>query len=419
VSGGGEGGGVVEAWGRVRGCMGEPLFKNSLFLVLSRVFNVACGFFFWMLAARLYSIEDVGLATALISSLGIVILFSRLGFDFSLIRFLPISDKTRVFNTCLIITLVASFIVGIVYILGVGFFSPDLSFIQNPEYAVSFLFFVVMNSVALTTGKAFIAMRKAKYYFFQNIFLASRIPLLIPLVFAGCFGIFGAGGLAYLLASSFAFLLLSKFVGLNFKMDKQFVRESFRFSSGNYISNVLFAAPTLILPLLILNLLGGAEAAKYYIAFAIGNLVLIIPDSLSTSLFVEGSHGERLRKNVIKAGMGICAFLIPAVLFIYLFGDLLLGLFGGDYLEAFELLRILVLSSFFVAVYSLFIPIQNVRMRVESIVKLNFIRFLLLLGLSYVFILEFGIVGVGYAWMITYGLMGLGIVWLVKRAGWV
>ena len=185
------------------------------------------------------------------------------------------------------------------------------------------------------------------------------------------------------------------------------------------MSNVLFAAPTLILPLLILNLLGGAEAAKYYIAFAIGNLVLIVPSALSTSLFVEGSHGESLRKNVIKAGMGICAFLIPAATFIYLFGDLLLGLFGGDYLEAFELLRILVLSSFFVAVYSLFIPIQNVRMRVESIVKLNFIRFLLLLGLSYVFVLEFGIVGVGYAWIITYGLMGLGIVWLVKRAGWV
>ena len=410
---------MVEAWGRVKGCVGEPLFKNSLFLVLSRVFNVACGFFFWMLAARLYSIEDVGLATALISSLGIVILFSRLGFDFSLIRFLPISDKTRVFNTCLIITLIASFIVGIAYVLGVGFFSPDLSFIQNPEYAVIFLFFVIMNSVALTTGKAFIAMRKAKYYFFQNIFLASRIPFLIPLVFAGCFGIFGACGLAYLLASSFAFLLLSKSVGFNFKMDKHFVKESFKFSSGNYISNVLFAAPTLILPLLILNLLGGAEAAKYYIAFAIGNLVLIVPDALSTSLFVEGSHGESLRKNVIKAGMGICAFLIPAVAFIYLFGDLLLGLFGKDYLEAFELLRILVLSSFFVVAYSLFIPIQNVRMRVESIVKLNFIRFLLLLGLSYVFVLEFGIVGAGYAWMITYGVMSLGIVWLVKRAGWV
>jgi O-antigen/teichoic acid export membrane protein len=225
--------------------------------------------------------------------------------------------------------------------------------------------------------------------------------------------------LAYLLASLFALLLLSKSIGFNLKIDKPFVKESFRFLSRNYISNVLFAAPMLVLPLIILNLLGEAEAAKYYIAFAIGNLVLIIPDALSTSLFVEGSHGESLRKNVIKAGLTIYAFLIPAVIFLYFFGDFLLGLFGKDYVEAFELLRILALSSFFVAIYSLFIPIQNVRMKVESIVKLNFIRFLLLLGLCYVFILEFGIVGVGYAWMITYGILALGIVGLVKREGWV
>jgi O-antigen/teichoic acid export membrane protein len=399
--------------------LNDPLYKNSFFLVLSRVFNVACGFFFWMLVARLYSIEDVGLATALIASLGLVILFSRFGLDFSLIRFLPIKDKSKVFNTCLLITTITSFIVGLVYILGVNFFSSSLSFIQNPRYAIIFLLFAVMNSIALITGNAFIAIRKAGHYFFQNLFLASRIPFLIPLVFLGCFGIFAACGLAYLLASLFAFLLLSRSIRVNLKIDKPFVKESFRFSSMNYISNVLFAVPTLVLPIMILNLLGEAEAAKYYIAFAIGNLVLIIPEALGTSLFVEGSHGKSLRKNVIKAGLGICAFLIPAVIFLYFFGDILLGLFGKDYVEAFELLRILALSSFLVAIWSLFVPIQNVRMRVESIVKLNFVRFLLLLGSCYLFILEFGIVGVGYAWMITYGILGLGIVGLVKREGWI
>jgi hypothetical protein len=34
--------------------LNDPLYKNSFFLFLSRVFNVACRFFFWMLAARFY-----------------------------------------------------------------------------------------------------------------------------------------------------------------------------------------------------------------------------------------------------------------------------------------------------------------------------------------------------------------------------
>ncbi|MDJ1421818.1 MAG: lipopolysaccharide biosynthesis protein [Candidatus Methanoperedens sp.] len=371
-----------------------------------------------MIAARFYSIEDVGLATALISSLGLVILFSRFGLDFSIIRFLPGSDKSKVFSTCLIVTTVSAFIVGIIYISGISFFSPGLSFIQDSGYAMVFLVFAVMNSVAATTGNAFVAMRRAGHFFFQNVLLASRILLLIPLVFLGSFGIFGSMGLAYLIAALFAFLILSRLIVFDLRVDKQFIKGSFRFSSGNYMSNVLLAVPTLVMPILILNLLGEAEAAKYYIAFAIGNLVLIIPDALSTSLFVEGSHGESLRKNVIRAGLAIYSFLVPAVILIYFFGDFLLGLVGKDYAEASELLRLLALSSFFVAVHSLFVPVQNVRMRVESIVKLNLLRFLLLLGLSYVLILKFGIVGVGYAWMVTYAVLGLGIVVVVKRMGW-
>ena len=159
--------------------LNDPLYKNSFFLVLSKVFNAACGLFFWMLAARLYSIEDVGLATALIASLGLVILFSRFGLDFSLIRFLPIKDKNEVFNTCLIITTISSFIVGLVYILGANFFSSRLSFIQNPKYAIIFLTFAVMNSIDLTTGYAFIAIKKGRNYFF-TVFLT--LPIITKII---------------------------------------------------------------------------------------------------------------------------------------------------------------------------------------------------------------------------------------------
>jgi hypothetical protein len=57
-----------------------------------------------MAAARIYSIEDVGITTALISSLNLITLFSLFGFDYSLIRFLPISNNRKVYNTCLVIT---------------------------------------------------------------------------------------------------------------------------------------------------------------------------------------------------------------------------------------------------------------------------------------------------------------------------
>ena len=399
--------------------LGNPLLKNSFFLLIGSYFNVASGFFFWIIAARFYSIEDVGVATALMSSLGLVMLFSNFGFDHSIIRYLPINDKDKVFNSCLIITVISTIIVGFIYISSINYFSSSLSFMQDFKFMMIFLLFAVMSSITSIMGNAFVAMRNGGLFFFQNVLQGVRVLLLIPLVFLGSFGIFGSVGISYLIATLFSFLIIKKHIGLNFKIDKAFIKESLSYSSGNYVSHVLMVSPTLILPILILNLSGEIETAKYYIAYAIGNLVLIIPDSLGTSLFVEGSHGESLKKNIKKSLIAIYSFLIPSVIFLYFFGDILLGFFGKNYIEAFELLRYFALSSFFVVAYSLFVPIQKVRMKIESIVKLNLLRFLLLLGLSYVFISIFGIVGAGYAWMLTHLVLGILIYLLVKKNGWI
>lgn len=388
----------------------DPLYKNSLFLMASRILNAACGFIFWIIAARFYSVEDVGIATALISSLGLVILFSRFGFDLTIIRFINSNDKANVINTCLTTTTIFSILAGVIYIGNADIFSKSLLFIQKPEYSAIFLVFVIMNSIVSITGSTFIALRNSGQVFYQNVLLALRIPLLIPLIFMGSFGIFGALGLAYLFSALFAFFLLKKFMQFSFKIDMRFIRESFEFSSGNYISNILAAVPALIMPILILNISGEAEAARYFIAFSIGNMVLIIPDALSTSFFVEVSYGKSLKNSLMRAGVAIFSFLVPATLILIFYGKFLLGLIGKDYIDAYELLKILALSSLFVAVYSLFIPIQNIRMKVMSVLKLNLLRFLLLLGLSYFFILRLGILGVGYAWMITYGILNLVIV---------
>lgn len=406
------------AWEKLKQHFRDPLLKNSFFLAVSRIFNAGCGFVFWMLAARLYSIEDVGLTAALVSLLNLAILFSCLGFDFSLIRFFPVHDKNKVFNTCFLITTLSSLLIGIIFVIVTPFISPGLPFLHIPQYAAAFISFAVLEAIVAIAGTAFLAMRKGAYYLFLNILLAARIPLLIPFVPLQSYGIFSALGLANILASVIAFLLLRNYVALNFRIDRQFIKDAFKFSAGNYLSNVLAAVPGLIFPIVVLNLLGKAAAAQYYIAFAIGNLVLIIPNALGTSLFVEGSHGESLKKNTVKAGLIIFSLLVPAVILVYFSGNFFLGLFGDHYQKALTLLRLLVLSSFFVAVYTLFIPIQNVRLQIGSIVKLNFARFIIILTLVYPLTLKFGIIGVGYGWLISHGLLALGILVLTMRSRW-
>jgi len=404
----------------IAGLARDPLYRNSFFMAFSNFFNAGCGFFFWIIAARLYTVEQVGLATALISSIGLVVLFSRLGFDSSIIRFFPSEDRGRLINTSLIMTTVGCIMAGVMYILLAEILVPSLLFLREPGYALTFLLIGVAYSLAAVTGNSLVADRKADHYLLQNLLMALRIPALVPLASIGVFGIFGSVGLGYLVASLFSLLALHRSIAaIKPQVDWDFIRRSFRFSSLNYISSILSVAPTMIIPIMVLNMLGETEAARYYITFAIGNLVLIIPNSLGTSLFVEGSHGEGLSKSVLRAGGASLLLLVPTVLVLFLFGDRLLGLLKGEYVAAFSLLRIFALSSFPVACYSLFIPIQNVRMRVESIVWLNAIKSVLLLGLSYLLMQRYGILGTGYAWMATYGVIVLVVGWSAWREGWI
>lgn len=404
----------------ISGMAKDGLYRTSFFMAFANLMGAGCGFFFWIVAARLYTVEQVGLATALISSLALVALFSTLGFDSSIIRFLPTEEKGRVISTSLVITTGACILAGGIYIILAMILTPAMPLWQEPGYSLAFILVAALNSITVMGGYAFIADRKADLFFLQNLTQAVRIPALLPLTFLGVFGIFGAIGLGYLAAAIYILVKIQlRITPLVPQVDREFIRKSFRFSSLNYLSSLLYAAPTLIMPILVLSLLDEAEAAKYYIAFALGTLVLIIPSSFGTSLFVEGSHGSGLRASALRAGGASLLIMLPAVLVLLLFGDRLLGLLKGEYVEAFGLLRIIALSSFPVACYSLFIPIQNVRMKVESIVKLNAFRGIMLLGLSYLFIDRYGILGAGYAWLATYVVIVLWVGWLAVREKWI
>ena len=172
----------------------DPLLKNSIFIMLTSITSAGFGFIFWMLAAKLYPAGDVGIATALISSMGLLVLLSRFGLDFSIIRFFPGADKSRIFSTSAIITTSFAVIFGVIFIAGVDTFSPELCLLKSPRNAALFLIFLAANSVTALTGISFIAIRKAAFQFLQSIIVGSRIVFLIPLITLGAIGIFGERG---------------------------------------------------------------------------------------------------------------------------------------------------------------------------------------------------------------------------------
>ena len=140
---------------------------------------------------------------------------------------------------------------------------------------------------------------------------------------------------------------------------------------------------------------------------------------MSTSLLVEGSHGEVLKKTVLKSIFTIFLLLTPSVIILYFSGELVLQLVGKDYAgRGLNLLRLMALSSFFVAICEIYSSIRRIQKDMKGLILLGALIFVLLLELSYTFIPKLGLPGVGYAWIISYGVSGVVLTGFAKSAGW-
>ena len=106
---------------KIKAIFKDSLYSNSLFLMISTGVMSVFGFVFWIICARLFTAEEVGLATTIISVMGLITSFSLLGLGTGLIRYLPNSErKNDKINTCFTLVGVVSVIVTTIFILGMN-----------------------------------------------------------------------------------------------------------------------------------------------------------------------------------------------------------------------------------------------------------------------------------------------------------
>lgn len=194
-------------------------------------------------------------------------------------------------------------------------------------------------------------------------------------------------------------------------MDGGIVNEMLHFSFWSYLANFFKMAPAFILPIMITNILTPDLTAYFYIAWMIANLLFMIPRQTAQSLFAEGSNfDKRLGVNLKKSLKFISLLLIPSILFILIFGDKLLLLFGSEYSEeGFGLLQILALSAIPLALNTVYVTVKNIKKQVKTVTLIYGVIAVGTLGGSYLLLGSMGLVGIGYAWVMGNGVVAGGI----------
>src|SRR5438132_7453641 len=173
--------GAIASLGRI------PLYRSATALVLTTGANAGLGLIFWTLAARLYSIEEVGRGAATIAALQLVSMLGCAGLTPALIRFIPPSRLST--RRLVEITYLAGVLLAL--LCGAGVLIASYLFIEPlsvPGYA--FLGGVAVFAIFTLQDGALIGLRREGWVPVENsIFGVVKIALLVAFS-GGASGIF-------------------------------------------------------------------------------------------------------------------------------------------------------------------------------------------------------------------------------------
>lgn len=401
----------------------EPFYRNSLAILGNSFSSAFYGLVFWIVAAHMLRSDDLGLAIATISAATLLTSLSRFGMDDVLVRFLPGSkDKPVLYSSILLVTLLLAIIMTVGFLCLVDYLSPSLSYLRNGWYLLLFLFYMVTISIYTTQNTTLLAIRRADLSFVQNSLLGMRILLLFAIASLGAIGILLSFNVAYLAALLLGLVYLAK-QGFTLrpggvKTVIKIVRDHLGYSTGNYVSVIFTILPSTLIPIIIINTIGAENVAYFYIAYSIAALLFIIPNAISMSLFIEGSHDMPMNEYSLKSMKMIFLIIIPLIVVLLLFGDKLLLLFNKEYSQqSIDLLKLLIMSGLFSSIISVYSSIRRVEKNVKSLNKVSIASSIMIVGLGYVFMTMYGLIGLGYAWLASNAILAVFLIAILVKEG--
>jgi O-antigen/teichoic acid export membrane protein len=372
------------------------------------------GYGFWIIAARVFSSDDVGRAAALISAMLLVSIVTNLGIGQVFISRLASratgEQWSLTVTTGLAVTAVVSLAGGAV---AAALLPVLLSSVTEgmDEFAYALLPLGVAGAAcSLVLDHACIAEREARPALVRNA-AAAALRLILLGAAAVLFAVDGPSWIlatwvaSFLLFDALALTRVLPSLGRGFRPTLDGWRGELRamrgLIAGHQSINLGAQAATYLLPLVVSARLGVTETAVFYATFLLANAVLFVAPAISDALFAEGAHRPaRLGHDLRRAVRHILTLAGPPALVLAVAGPWLLGLFGPEYAdEGDTLLLVLVGSAVFAAGLSLAVAVLRVRGRLGEGALATVAALALAVGSSWLLLPPMGLVGagVGYA----------------------
>jgi O-antigen/teichoic acid export membrane protein len=408
-----------------------PLYRNGYALTLSSAVTSMAGVLYWSLAAHMYSPQIIGLNSAAISALMFLAGVSELNLMSALMRFIPGAGRNtrRFVSSAYVIALIVAMIVSLVFILRLHTWAPALGFLSsNPAIIAWFILGTMAWCIFVLQDSVLTGLRLAVWVPIENTIFA--------LVKIGLLGVFAVSMPQLGVFASWTFALIVSLLPTNFyifrrlipkhmqKKDKKVeqiaAQQVIKYVAADYVGALFWLVSTTLMPVLVTALAGATANAYFFLSWTIAYSLYMVSPNMGSSLIVEASTDQgRLSSYSYRVFVQTMGLVLPAAVLLLLGAPYILRIFGSSYTQhGANLLRLLALSAIPNVVTAIGVSVARVQRRMKVVLAILGGVCILVLGLGYEFLRNYGITGVGLAWLLSQSIVAVVLLFTQLRALW-
>jgi O-antigen/teichoic acid export membrane protein len=371
----------------------KVILTNAGSLIGTTAITSGLGFAYWWLAARRFSPEAVGLASAIIATMTLLGSFAILGMGTLLIGELPHQQgkEFSLISTALILVGGVGGCLGLIYALTVANLSTAFHALgASIGNIILFALGVSLTAVTLVLDQALVGLLRGELQLWRNglfavVKLAALFVTSIWLSQVTGLTIYTTWviGIVYSLVPLVGFAIVHRReLGKTYRPQWGWLRKLGPEALKHHALNLMLDAPSLLLPVFVTISLSATVNAWFYVSWSLSGVANTASAALATTLYAVGaaqpSALARKMRLTLSLALGACV-LANCVLLVA--PTQVLALFGHSYSEqAAWSLRILSLESFPFIIKNHYIALSRIRGQLVRTTLITMVTGLLELG---------------------------------------
>jgi O-antigen/teichoic acid export membrane protein len=411
----------------------KDILKGSAVIFLFKAVGAASLFGVHLLIARHYGASTLGVFNLVLALLAFSAIFSRLGLDMYVVRVLPGIENDKTSVTGFIQKTFKLLFVGSVVSMLLVMISSSLinQYIFKSFDASSYLIALAVLLIPFTyfsvIPEIFRGFQDIKIYsFYRN--LAQNFLVLLILAFFIYFLNITLDPIWVLYAVLFIIAIVIACHLYSFLK----VKDISLSDKGNYKEKILIYSYPMLFTTSMIFLMGNvdsflisyylneAQVGIYAVCLKISFLIAFVPASINgfiapkiSSAFAKKDYSEikRIYKGSVKL---ILIATTPVLLILFIFPELILGIFGKEFANATVTLIIINMAFAINALFGLGAYLLNMTDNQKVLMKLLFVGLILNIGLNFLLIPSYQLNGAAFATFVSMSFWGIGSIIIAK-----